>query len=83
LKKFEIYIVEEYIPNILLHMALDRISFKKTQIQITPLHASSIEKGINNFHFGIVQSMTTTTFEILSCPIYTSSDEYCLWNLNL
>jgi hypothetical protein len=26
--------------------------------------------------------MMTTTFETLSCPIYTSSDEYCHWNLN-
>jgi hypothetical protein len=55
-------------------------SFKKTQIQNTPVHASSIEKGLNEFHFGIVQSMIMTTFETLSCPIYTSSEEYCLWN---
>ncbi len=83
LKKIEIYIVEEDTRNLLLHMASDKKSFKKTQIQNPPLHASSIEKGLNKFHFGIVQSMMmTTTFETLSCPIYTSSDEYCHWNLN-
>jgi hypothetical protein len=77
LKKIEIYIVEEDIQNILLHVALDKKSFKKTQIQNTPLHTFSIEKGLNKFHFGIVQSMMmTTTFETLSFPIYTNSDEY-------
>jgi len=83
LKKIEIYIVEEDTQNLLLHMASDKKSFKKTQIQNPPLHASSIEKGVNKFHFGIVQSMMmTTTFETLSCPIYTSSNEYCHWKLN-
>jgi hypothetical protein len=44
LKKIEIYIVEEDTQNLLLHMASDKKSFKKTQIQNPPLHASSIEK---------------------------------------
>jgi hypothetical protein len=76
LKNIEIYIVEEDVQNILLHMALDKKSFKNTRVQNTLLHAYSIEKGLNKFHFGIVQSiMMTTTFETLSCPIYSSSDE--------
>lgn len=66
---------------VLLHMALDKKSLKKTQIHSTPFHASSVEKGLNKFHFDIGQSMMIT-FETLSCPIYSSSDEYCLWDLN-
>jgi hypothetical protein len=53
-----------------------RKALKHTQVQNTPLHAYSIEKGLNKIHFGIVQSiMMTTPFETMSCPIYSSSDE--------